>query len=66
MSSISKKLKNLKNYRCVIDPQLKDEIIVEYAPLIKYIAQKIADLYQITVGEIAKITTENAKNLFSI
>jgi TatD DNase family protein len=31
-----------------------------------YIAQKIADLYQITVGEIAKITTENAKNLFGI
>jgi TatD DNase family protein len=31
-----------------------------------YIAQKIADLYQITVGEIAKITTENARNLFGI
>ncbi|MBF0314035.1 MAG: FliA/WhiG family RNA polymerase sigma factor [Oligoflexia bacterium] len=42
MSSISKKLKNLKDYRCSIDPDLKDEIIVEYAPLIKYIAQKIA------------------------
>jgi TatD DNase family protein len=31
-----------------------------------YIAQKIADLYQMTVGDIAKITTENAKNLFGI
>ncbi|MBF0298857.1 MAG: FliA/WhiG family RNA polymerase sigma factor [Oligoflexia bacterium] len=42
MSSVSKKLKNLKDYRCTIDSQTKDEIIVEYAPLIKYIAQKIA------------------------
>lgn len=42
MSSISKKLKSLKDYRCAIDPVLKDEIIIEYAPLIKYIAQKIA------------------------
>ena len=42
MSSISKKLKNLKDYRSTVDPQVKDEIIVEYAPLIKYIAQKIA------------------------
>lgn len=31
-----------------------------------YIAQKIAELHQITVGEIAKITTENARNLFGI
>jgi TatD DNase family protein len=31
-----------------------------------YIAQKIADLYQMTVGDIAKITTENARNLFGI
>jgi len=31
-----------------------------------YIAQKIADLHQMTVGEIAKITTENARNLFGI
>ena len=31
-----------------------------------YIAQKIADLHQVTVGEIAKITTENARNLFMI
>lgn len=42
MSSISKKLKNLKDYRSTMDPAVKDEIIVEYAPLIKYIAQKIA------------------------
>ena len=31
-----------------------------------YIAQKIADLHQMTVGEIAKITTENARKLFEI
>jgi RNA polymerase sigma factor FliA len=42
MSSISKKLKNLKDYRCTVDPKVKDEIVIEYAPLIKYIAQKIA------------------------
>lgn len=42
MSSLSKKLKNLKDYRCTVDPKIKDEIIIEYAPLIKYIAQKIA------------------------
>jgi len=42
MSSLSKKLKNLKDYRSTLDPKTKDEIIVEYAPLIKYIAQKIA------------------------
>jgi len=42
MSSISKKLKNLKDYRCTLDPKVKDEIVIEYAPLIKYIAQKIA------------------------
>ena len=42
MSSLSKKLKNLKDYRCTVDPKIKNEIIVEYAPLIKYIAQKIA------------------------
>lgn len=42
MSSLSKKLKNLKDYRCTVDPKVKDEIIIEYAPLIKYIAQKIA------------------------
>lgn len=41
-SSISKKLKNLKDYNSQIDAKTKDEIIVEYAPLIKYIAQKIA------------------------
>ncbi len=42
MSSISRRLKSLKDYKCAIDAKLKDEIIVEYAPLIKYIAQKIA------------------------
>ena len=31
-----------------------------------HIAQKIADLHQMTVGEIAKITTENARKLFGI
>ena len=40
-SSISKKLKNLKDYR-EIDANIRDEIVVEYAPLIRYIAQKIA------------------------
>ncbi len=42
MSSLSKKLKNLKDYRSTVDPKVKDEIIIEYAPLIRYIAQKIA------------------------
>ncbi|MEX0799417.1 MAG: FliA/WhiG family RNA polymerase sigma factor [Bacteriovoracaceae bacterium] len=42
MSSLSTKLKNLKDYRCVMDPQVKDQVIVEYAPLVKFIAQKIA------------------------
>jgi TatD DNase family protein len=31
-----------------------------------YIAQKIADLHQLTVGDVAKITTENARKLFGI
>lgn len=42
MSSITTKLKNLKDYRSTVDPKVKDEIILEYAPLVKYIAQKIA------------------------
>ncbi|MCO4754952.1 MAG: FliA/WhiG family RNA polymerase sigma factor [Bacteriovoracaceae bacterium] len=42
MSSLSTKLKNLKDYRCVMEPAVKDQIIVEYAPLVKFIAQKIA------------------------
>ncbi|MCO4792739.1 MAG: FliA/WhiG family RNA polymerase sigma factor [Bacteriovoracaceae bacterium] len=42
MSSIAKKLKNLKDYRSTMDPKVKDEIVIEYAPLVKYIAQKIA------------------------
>lgn len=40
--SLSQKLKNLKDYRSTVEPDVKNEIIVEYAPLIKYIAQKIA------------------------
>lgn len=42
MSSLATKLKNLKDYRCTVDPKVKDQIIVEYAPLVKFIAQKIA------------------------
>ncbi|MBL7664882.1 MAG: FliA/WhiG family RNA polymerase sigma factor [Bacteriovoracaceae bacterium] len=42
MSTITSKLKKLKDYKTEINAQMKDEIIVEYAPLIKYIAQKIA------------------------
>jgi RNA polymerase sigma factor FliA len=42
MSSLAKKLKNLKDYRSTVDPKVKDEIVIEYAPLIKFIAQKIA------------------------
>ncbi len=42
MSSLAKKLRNLKDYNSKIDAKTKDEIIIGYAPLIKYIAQKIA------------------------
>ncbi len=42
MSSLTAKLRNLKDYRCTVDQQVKDEIIVEYAPLVRFIAQKIA------------------------
>jgi RNA polymerase sigma factor for flagellar operon FliA len=42
MSSLTTKLRNLKDYRCTMDPKVKDEIIVEYAPLVRFIAQKIA------------------------
>jgi RNA polymerase sigma factor for flagellar operon FliA len=42
MSAITQRLKKLKDYRNTIDPKVKDEIIVEYAPLVKFIAQKIA------------------------
>jgi RNA polymerase sigma factor for flagellar operon FliA len=41
-SSITQKLRKLKDYRCKINQQLKDQIIVEYAPLVRFIAQKIA------------------------
>ena len=42
MSSLAKKLKNLKDYRSTVDPKVKDEIVVEYAPLVRFIAQKIS------------------------
>lgn len=42
MTNITLKLKKLKDYKCKIDQKLKDQIIVEYAPLVKFIAQKIA------------------------
>lgn len=42
MSILAKKLKNLKDYRSTVGTGVKDEIILEYAPLVKYIAQKIA------------------------
>lgn len=41
-STLAKKLKELKDYRSTIDPKTKDQIILEYAPLVKFIAQKIA------------------------
>jgi len=42
MSSLTAKLKNLKDYRSTVDPKVKDEIILEYAPFVRYIAQKIS------------------------
>lgn len=42
MSTLSTKLKNLKDYRSTMDPDVKDKIIVEYAPLVRFIAMKIA------------------------
>ncbi len=42
MSVITQKLKKLKDYRNTKDPEVKDRIIIEYAPLVKFIAQKIA------------------------
>ena len=42
MSTLAKKLKNLKDYRSTVDPKIKDQIVVEYAPLVKFIAQKIS------------------------
>ena len=41
-SSISKRLKKLQDYRCKLDGELKDKVIIEYAPLVKFIAYKIA------------------------
>ncbi|MGH2624111.1 MAG: TatD family hydrolase, partial [Sphingobacterium sp.] len=31
-----------------------------------YIAQKVADLHELSIDEVAKITTKNAENLFKI
>ena len=31
-----------------------------------YIAQKVAELYQITIEEVADITTENSKKVFGV
>ena len=42
MTSLAKQLKKLKDYRSILDRKTKNKIIVEYAPLIKYIALKIA------------------------
>ncbi len=42
MSTLASKLKKLKDYRSTVGQDVKDEIIIEYAPLVKYIAQKIA------------------------
>ena len=42
MSYLSNKLKNLKDYRSITDSKTKDEIVIEYAPLVKFIAKKIA------------------------
>ena len=42
MSTLASKLKKLKDYRSTVGQEVKDEIIIEYAPLVKYIAQKIA------------------------
>ena len=41
MPSFSTRFRDLKSYK-FIDAETKNEIIIEYAPLIKYIAQKIA------------------------
>lgn len=42
MSVITQKLRKLKDYRNTKDPGVKDQIVIEYAPLVKFIAQKIA------------------------
>jgi len=42
MSAIAKKLRDLTDYRNTGDPRVQDQIIVEYAPLVKFIAQRIA------------------------
>lgn len=42
MTSLSKKLRNLKDYRSTTEPHVRDEIVIEFAPLVKYLAIKIA------------------------
>lgn len=42
MVSVIQKLKKLKDYKGKMNQGIKDQIIVEYAPLVKFIAQKIA------------------------
>lgn len=42
MSSIAKKLRDLKDYRSCFDENTREQIVVEYAPLVKFIAQRIA------------------------
>lgn len=42
MSNLATKLRNLTDYRNTQKPGMKDKIVIEYAPLVKFIAQKIA------------------------
>ncbi len=42
MSVLSKRLRNLKDHRNTKDPGMRETIVKEYAPLVKFIAQKIA------------------------
>lgn len=42
MSSIAKKLRELKDYRTCMNENTREEIIIEYAPLVRFIAGRIA------------------------
>lgn len=42
MSTIVKKLRNLTDYRCTKEESTRKKIVVEYMPLVRYIAGKIA------------------------
>jgi RNA polymerase sigma factor for flagellar operon FliA len=42
MTNLTKKLKALKDYRNISSSKIRDEIVIEYAPLVRYIAQKIS------------------------